>query len=72
MNVKANGKLSQIKGYKSIFVPISPSDETNALGACYYATEQHYLKNNINPDKIKSLKSPYLGPELDDKKLIKI
>lgn len=71
MNVKANGKLDKIKGFKNTFVPISPSDETNAIGACYYATEQHYLKNNLNPDKISSLKSPYLGPELNDKDLYK-
>jgi carbamoyltransferase len=71
MNVKANGKLNQINGFKNIFVPISPSDETNAIGACYYATEQHFLRNNLNPDKIKPLISPYLGPELDDKDLLK-
>ena len=70
MNVKANGKLSEIKGFKKTFIPISPSDETNAIGACYYATEKYFISKGLNPDKIEPLKSPYLGPKLNEKDLL--
>ena len=44
MNVKANGLFQDYTNFNKIFVPLSPSDESNAIGACYYSTEKHFLK----------------------------
>ena len=64
MNVKANMLLQNIKKIKKIFVPISPSDESNAIGACYYSSEKYFLKNKISINNLKPLYDPYLGPSL--------
>jgi len=64
MNVKVNLLLSQLPGLDYLYVPLSPADESNVLGAGYWLTEQHLLSSKANPDKIiPSLKSPYLGQE---------
>ena len=65
MNVKTNGIISNLKEFKNIFVPLSPSDESNAIGACYYATEKRFIKDNKNILGIKPLSSPYLGPDIN-------
>ena len=64
MNVKANMLLQDIKNLEKVFVPISPSDESNAMGACYYSTEKFFLKNNISLKNIRPLTTPYLGPSI--------
>ena len=63
MNVKANMLLAQLNEVEELYIPLSPSDESNVFGAGYWATEQHMIRNNINPDTIPPLKSPYLGSE---------
>lgn len=67
MNVKANMLLSQMDGVDYLFVPLSPADESNVMGAGYWVTEQHMIKNNIDPEAIPPLKTPYLGSEYNRK-----
>lgn len=64
LNVKNNLALSKIKGIKNVFVPPSPDDSSQAMGACYY----YYSKTNQNP---KSLSSAYLGYEITEKNVKK-
>ena len=66
MNVKANGILAQQENVSDIFVPVSPSDESNAIGACYFATEKYYLSNNVDPNIIPPLNNVYLGPDYNN------
>ena len=66
MNVKANGLLASREDVNDFFVPISPGDESNPIGACYYATEKYFLENNIDPNQIPPLDNIYLGPEYSD------
>ncbi len=63
MNVKANMLLAQLKEIESLYIPLSPADESNVIGAAYWVTEQHMLKNNRNSEMIQPLKSPYLGSD---------
>ena len=71
MNVKANGLFQDYTNFNKIFVPLSPSDESNAIGACYYSTEKHFLKNGKDIFLIKPLSTPYLGPTIISKNLDK-
>ena len=64
MNVKANYISSKINLVNKFFVPIAPSDESNAIGACYFGTEKKFLKNKIDIKKIKHLNNPYLGNKI--------
>ena len=41
MNVKANGLISKDLTY-NLMVPLAPSDESNAIGAAYMATESYF------------------------------
>ncbi len=64
LNVKNNLMLSKIKGIKNVFVPPSPDDSSQAMGACYY----FYSKKINNP---KPLSSAYLGYEITEKNVKK-
>ena len=68
MNVKNNLIISNLKKVKSFFIPPSPDDSSQAMGACYF----HYIKKyNKFP---RPLENAYLGykiNETDVKKLIK-
>ena len=44
MNVKANGILSQQNFINNLFVPLSPSDETNVFGGGYLIQELNLKK----------------------------
>ena len=61
MNVKANMLLSQLDGLDHLFIPLSPADESNVFGAAYWITEKHLIENQVDPETIPPLKSPYLG-----------
>jgi|MDTC01.1.fsa_nt_gb carbamoyltransferase len=61
MNVKANMLMSQLDEVDYLYVPISPADESNVIGAGYWLTEKNILQNGGNPDEIPPLQSPYLG-----------
>ncbi len=66
MNVKNNLQISNIKKIKNVFVPPSPDDSSQAMGACYF----HYF----NEKKFcpKPLKNAYLGYEINNEKIFKI
>ena len=59
MNVKTNLLISKINKKVNLFVPPSPDDSSQAMGACY-AYYLLYKKNEIK--KLKPLKDAYLGP----------
>ena len=63
MNVKANLLISKINKKINLFVPPSPDDSSQAMGACY-AYYLLYKKNEIN--NLKPLQNAYLGPEANN------
>lgn len=60
MNVKANQKLLQLPEVKEMFVMPSCGDESNAIGAAYWAA---YEKFGETPQKLTSMS---LGPKFTD------
>lgn len=65
LNVKANKLIMELPQVKRVFFMPSPSDDTNAIGACYYG---HQLVSNAIPQPIKSL---YLGPSYKEIEIVK-
>jgi len=63
MNVKANLELSKLKEVNSIFVPPSPDDGSQAMGACFAFSLQ---KKDLNKN-LKKLDNAYLGYEINAK-----
>ena len=59
MNVKVNKILGELDFVDDFFVAGSSSDESQSVGACYFA-------NNLNQIKNEPLKHLYLGPEILD------
>ena len=65
MNVKANMLLSALPQVRRFFVNPSPSDESQAIGACCTVMYEYSTRSGLNPRQaIKPLKSAYLGPDL--------
>ena len=62
MNVKANLELSKLKVVNNIFIPPSPDDSSQAMGACY----AQCINNKILNKNIKGIDSAYLGYQIDD------
>lgn len=60
MNVKANYEICKNKKINTFYVPPSPDDSSQAMGACY----AYCLQNNI---KTEQLKNAYLGSEINTK-----
>jgi len=66
MNVKNNLIISEQKGIKNVYIPPSPDDSSQAMGACYV----HYFKKfNKQP---QPLKNAYLGYQIDNEYVRKI
>ncbi len=65
MNVKANLELSKLKEIENLYVPPSPDDSSQAMGACY----AYSIINNILP---KPINNAYLGYDIESKKVEKI
>jgi carbamoyltransferase len=63
MNVKANLLISNIKGVKNLYVPPSPDDSSQAMGACYVAYYQTYKKTP------RKLNNAYLGFNIKSNKI---
>ena len=72
LNVKANYMATKIKGLKNLYVPPSPDDSSQSMGACYAQlndlynnqdTKKKKLLNNLKP---KSLLNSYLGYKIED------
>ncbi len=63
MNVKANLELSKLKKINNVYIPPSPDDSSQAMGACYaycilknkpvYKIENAYLGYEIKEDPLK-------------------
>lgn len=66
MNVKNNLQISNINKIKNVFVPPSPDDSSQAMGACYF----HYF--NENKTYPKPIENAYLGYEINNEKIFKI
>ena len=63
MNVKTNMLISKISKNINLFVPPSPDDSSQAMGACY----GYYLSESKKMilKKVKPIKHAYLGPEVN-------
>ena len=70
MNVKANLNITKLYRNIDLFVPPSPDESSQAMGACY----GYYLTKNKNLNKLKPLSNAYLGPsnKLDERHIKKI
>jgi len=66
MNVKANLLISSIEKNLNLFVPPSPDDSSQGMGACY----AFYLLNKKNLKILKPLKNAYMGPKPENSKTI--
>jgi len=66
MNVKNNLKISENKKIKNVFVPPSPDDSSQSIGACYV----HYY--NVHEKRPKPLDNAYLGYKIVDEEVNKI
>ena len=62
MNIKMNMTLSKMKFVKNIYVPPTGTDESLAIGACYYLNKKY---------KNKPLKNIYLGQEMSNVNITK-
>jgi carbamoyltransferase len=69
MNIKANLALMKIDGLEKFYVPPTPSDESNAIGACFLV---YFEGDNISHEPTRCIKDAYLGGEFDYKKLLDI
>lgn len=63
MNVKANQLISQLSEVKKIYVVPSCGDESTAIGAAFWAFEQHGGPGGMPIQPVKEL---YLGTEYSD------
>ena len=57
MNVKANLELSKLKKIKNVYVPPSPDDSSQAMGACY-------AYSILNNKPVHKIENAYLGYEI--------
>lgn len=65
MNVKANLEISKLKKVSQVYVPPSPDDSSQSMGACY----AYCLINKIST---KPLDNAYLGYNIDEIKVKKV
>ena len=70
MNVKNNLCISEISKVKNVFVPPSPDDSSQAMGACYAQYYQDHLKKNLILPK--PITTPYLGYNIESSNVEKI
>jgi carbamoyltransferase len=70
-NIKANQKISLLKGVKEVFFCPSAGDESTAIGGCYLAYKMHCASNRI-PFIPLALNSLYLGPQSTNKDIKKM
>lgn len=65
-NIKINLKIAKLKSVKYAYFMPSPGDETNAIGAAYYA---YFQKTQTTPKPLTHL---YLGPSYQTRDIAKI
>ena len=76
LNVKANFLVSKIKNLNNFYVPPSPDDSSQGMGACYATYLKLFNENLLNSNKQKKLPKPsplknaYLGYEIKDEEVI--
>lgn len=61
LNSSWNGRVSEVTGFKNVYVPSAPADDGNALGAAYLA----YYEDHPEAGAPAAFQSPYLGTSLD-------
>src|SRR3989344_515972 len=62
MNIKVNMLLSQLPQVTKFFVAPSPADESNAIGACYFAFVRYCRRRQLR-HTIAPMTHAYLGPQ---------
>jgi len=67
MNVKTNMLISSLSKKIKLYVPPSPDDSSQAMGACYTYQVLKYKENCLK--YCYPIKNAYLGPDVDKKKL---
>ena len=75
MNVKANSEVAKSELVESLFIPPSPDDSSQSMGAAYAALifpESQNSATYIFPTQIQGLKTAYLGKGIDNEELRKI
>ena len=75
MNVKANSEIAKSKLVESLFIPPSPDDSSQSMGAAYAALchpESQSTPSYIFPTHIQGLKHAYLGKGINNEELHKI
>ncbi len=66
LNSSFNGQITSQTPFKNVYVPSAPGDDGTSIGAAYLS----YLKDTPIPKKPnKTILSPYLGSEIDDKEI---
>lgn len=75
MNVKANSEIAKSKLVESLFIPPSPDDSSQSMGAAYAALSLPASQSRtsyIFPTHIQGLKNAYLGKGSNNEELFKI
>jgi carbamoyltransferase len=75
MNVKANSVVSKSKFVESLYIPPSPDDSSQSMGAAYAAliiSESEKPSTYIFPGHIQGLSNAYLGKGFSNEELHKI
>ena len=70
LNVKANYLVSKLPNVKNIYIPASPDDSSQSMGACYAAYLKHYNKN-FGLKKPKHFSNVYMGYDVKDDNISK-
>jgi carbamoyltransferase len=63
MNSVLNQKIHGLKLYKNIYIPYSPDDQGNSIGAALWASSKFDKKNKFS---FKQLQTPYTGREFSN------
>lgn len=66
LNSAYNGKILQKTGYKQLFIPSSPGDDGNAIGA---ALSSFIEENSFKKLKKQNILSPYIGSNISQNDL---
>lgn len=69
MNVKANQAILELPCVGRLFIAPSCGDDSNSLGAAYYAYVQH-LRQNKHPVDIPGLSTLYWGGEFSEEEIL--
>lgn len=72
MNIKMNLAITKLPNLEKIFIGPSPADESNALGACFFAYYQYLQEKGLDYQDIQPLNDAYLGSEFDYENFLEI